>query len=134
MRAIANSLMLSLMLAVTAAGQQLPDAPQPVSTKKLIALNAIQVGGTVIAATGARWGARQCIGEGDRRFIGAQPKHTPGGEFGKAAAIGAAFDIVAGFASWKLRRSHPSIAAAIPVLSAGAQGGIGTFSFMQGCY
>lgn len=128
---------MTAVLAMAACAQQ----PEPMegahapqfTLKEFLAVNGVQLGASAFAAAGSWYGARRCIHENDSRFLGPD-RHTPRDEFAKTAAIAGGIDIAAAVISWKLRRRHPGVAAALPLISAGAQTALGATQFSAGCF
>jgi hypothetical protein len=114
-------------------------APAPLATaqenheikgnnKAVMWTNAINVGASFLNASAEHYGARQCLNEGDTRIDALH------GRFQRTLAISLPIDAALGFASWKLRRKHPSLALWLPATSAGLQTGFATIQYTQGCF
>jgi len=113
-----------LLLSAFAQAATLPDAPAP--KDQMVAANSVNLAASGFVA-GANWyGAHQCV-------VREELKRSPKRSFWKAILIQGPLDVAVTVGSGELRRSHPSLALALPVISTGVKLGVGSALFSAGC-
>ena len=113
-----------LLFNVLAQCATLPDAPAP--KNQIVAANSVNLAASGFVAGATWYGAHQCI-------VREELKRSPKRSFWKAILIQAPLDVAVTAASGELRRSHPSLSLALPVIATGVKLGVGSALLSAGC-
>src|SRR5215510_10246339 len=113
-----------LLFNILAQCATLPDAPAP--KNQIVAANSVNLAASGFVAGATWYGAHQCI-------VREELKRSPKRSFWKAILIQAPLDVAVTAASGELRRSHPSLSLALPVIATGVKLGVGSALLSAGC-